>query len=55
MRSRFLMQSNYCLMLAAALLLTGLFVNGVSAAEPEWNPAAIKECDRACLVGIMDG
>ncbi len=22
---------------------------------PEWNPAAIKECDRACLVGIMDG
>lgn len=25
------------------------------AAEPEWNAAAIKECDRACLVGIMDG
>ncbi|HKV04027.1 MAG TPA: hypothetical protein VJO53_02845 [Candidatus Acidoferrales bacterium] len=22
---------------------------------PEWNAAAIKECDRACLVGIMDG
>jgi len=22
---------------------------------PAWNPAAIKECDRACLVGIMDG
>jgi hypothetical protein len=26
-----------------------------TAQEPEWNPAAIKECDRACLVGIMDG
>lgn len=25
------------------------------AAEPEWNAAAIKDCDRACLVGIMDG
>jgi hypothetical protein len=23
--------------------------------EPPWNPAAIKECDRACLVGVMDG
>lgn len=22
---------------------------------PAWNPSAIKECDRACLVGIMDG
>ena len=22
---------------------------------PAWNPDAIKECDRACLVGIMDG
>ena len=26
-----------------------------AAAEPEWNPAAIKACDRACLVGIMEG
>ena len=25
------------------------------AQEPEWNPAAIKECDRACLAGIIDG
>ena len=24
-------------------------------AEPEWNAANVKECDRACLVGIMDG
>jgi hypothetical protein len=25
------------------------------AQEPPWNAAAIKECDRACLVGVMDG
>jgi hypothetical protein len=23
--------------------------------EPEWNATAAKECDRACLVGIVDG
>jgi hypothetical protein len=27
----------------------------VVAQEPAWNAAAIKECDRACLVGILDG
>jgi hypothetical protein len=27
---------------------------GVAAQEPEWNVANIKECDRACLVRIMD-
>ena len=27
----------------------------VLAAEPEWNLASIKPCDRLCLVGIMDG
>ena len=26
-----------------------------AAQEPEWNAAAVKECDRACLIGIMDG
>ena len=55
MGSRFLMQSRHCFVLAAALLAAGLLVNGAAAEEPEWNPAAIKECDRACLVGIMDG
>jgi hypothetical protein len=25
------------------------------AQQPAWNAAAIKECDRACLVGILDG
>jgi hypothetical protein len=27
----------------------------IAAQEPAWNASAIKECDRACLVGIMDG
>jgi hypothetical protein len=27
----------------------------VTAQEPSWNAAAIKESDRACLVGILDG
>jgi hypothetical protein len=40
---------------AAALLAAGLLVNGAAAGESEWNPAAITECDRVCLVGIMEG
>lgn len=35
-------------------LLTCLAVTTAVAQEPAWNPA-IKECDRACLVGILDG
>ena len=27
----------------------------VVAQEPAWNASAIKECDRACLVGVLDG
>jgi hypothetical protein len=27
----------------------------LSAQEPEWNPSRVKECDRACLVGIVEG
>lgn len=38
-----------------ALLAAILTANALIAGEPEWNPAAIKECDRACLIGIMDG
>jgi hypothetical protein len=37
--------------LAAGLLAT----LPVIAAEPEWNAANVRECDRACLVGIMEG
>jgi len=25
------------------------------ASEPEWNPSRVKDCDRECLVGFMDG
>ena len=55
MISRFLMRSKYCFLLAAALLSGCMSVNVAAIGEPEWNPNAIKECDRACLVGIMDG
>ena len=27
----------------------------MAAQEPEWNPAAVKPCDRACLIAVMDG
>jgi len=36
-------------------LLLCLAITTVAAQEPAWNAAAIKECDRACLVGILDG
>lgn len=47
--------SKKLLVLGTVLLLAGLAVRGTIAGEPEWNPANLKECDRACLVGIMDG
>jgi hypothetical protein len=25
------------------------------ASEPEWGPSRVKECNRECLVGVMDG
>ena len=55
MRSRFLMKLKHFFMLSVVLLLGPSLVNVAAAKEPEWNPAAIKACDRACLVGIMDG
>src|SRR5437879_3023987 len=27
----------------------------IIAAEPEWNPSRVKDCNRECLVGYMDG
>ena len=36
-----------------AVILTAA-VTATIASEPAWNPA-VKECDRACLIGIMDG
>ncbi|HEX5432279.1 MAG TPA: hypothetical protein VFW83_09945 [Bryobacteraceae bacterium] len=35
------------------MLLCGIAASAF-AAEPEWNAASIEQCDRACLVGIMD-
>jgi hypothetical protein len=46
---------NRLLMLGMVFLLACSAVGSVCADEPEWNPAALKECDRACLIGIMDG
>ncbi len=40
--------------IGAGALLCGVAVKMI-ASEPEWNPAAQKECDRACLVGVLDG
>ena len=42
------------LLFPIALLVFGFAVNAAVAGENEWNPSALKECDRACLVGIMD-
>jgi hypothetical protein len=36
------------------MLLLGALAFTMMAAEPEWNPAAARECDRTCLVGFMD-
>ena len=46
---------NKPLLLGMACLFAGFYVSSVFAGEPEWNPAALKECDRACLINIMDG
>jgi hypothetical protein len=39
---------------AAGALLYCIAAMGIFAAEPVWNPAAIKECHRACLVDFMN-
>jgi len=41
--------------LAIVCTLVCVMVRTVSAQEPEWSPDNIKECNRACLVGIIDG
>jgi hypothetical protein len=45
------MRASFFLALGMLLLLFSVAVAG----EPDWNPANQKECDRDCLVGIMDG
>src|SRR5687767_6076843 len=39
---------------ALACMLLCAVATTMVAQEPEWNSAAIKECDRACLVGVID-
>ena len=42
------------LVFSVGVLLCGFAVR-MRAGEAEWNAAAIKECDRACLIAVMDG
>jgi len=41
--------------MGVAFLLSLSAINLSAAGEPEWDPATLKECDRSCLIGIMDG
>jgi hypothetical protein len=43
------------LILGVLLLVAATFPVAMVAQEPPWNAGAIKPCDRACLVGVMDG
>ena len=46
---------NKLLVSGMTLLLSFCAIQGAFAGEPEWDPATLKECNRACLIGIMDG
>jgi hypothetical protein len=54
MRPGILIKSMFCFIFMVIFLSLGLQVSSASAAEPEWNPSAVKECDRSCLINIMD-
>src|SRR5262247_1038704 len=41
--------------MATACTLVCMIAGLVSAQEPDWNAAIVKECNRACLVDIVDG
>jgi hypothetical protein len=41
--------------IAITVVLACLMAGSGFAQEAAWSPANVKECDRACLVGIMDG
>jgi hypothetical protein len=43
------------LAMLTVLLLVGINAEVLVAGEPDWNPTAFKDCDRACLIGILDG
>src|ERR1700733_9548270 len=50
------MRSTFAALGAGAVVcfVVGDMAIALFAAEPVWNPAAIKECDRACLVDFMN-
>lgn len=41
-------------LLLGSLLLSIAIASVIAAHEPEWNPANVKPCDRACLARVMD-
>ena len=41
--------------MTSACMFVFVIAATVLAQEPEWNPARVKECNRACLVNIIDG
>ena len=49
------MRAKFLVVLSIILLVAGLAAKMMFAGEPDWNPANQKECDRTCLIGIMDG
>jgi hypothetical protein len=36
-------------------VLVSMMTFQAMASEPEWSPSRVKDCDRECLVGFMDG
>jgi hypothetical protein len=43
------------LLAIGAGVLLSLSASPMTASEPEWGPSRVKECNRECLVGFMDG
>ena len=41
--------------MAECMRLLSIAAIQMPAAEPEWGPSRVKDCDRDCLVGVMDG
>lgn len=55
MKSRFLAATLLTLGMLAMALGAGAAPQQYHGPEPQWNPSIVKPCDRACLIGIMDG
>jgi hypothetical protein len=55
MRYGYFTRSRYFLFVSMVFMFTVMLNISAFAAEPEWDKVDKKECDRACLVAIMDG